>query len=461
MMKYFRYLTVICFVVMLALPAAAQRGGKIVSESALLSSARIALYANPPRVEEALDLCNQVLAQHGPHPEAYYYKGNIFGEYANREYNLSKKFDFLDTMSVYYDSLFGSCDDKEVKSKWKKNCSEYIKRVDSIKAYYWRENYNNAVQILGNLDEKYQTDIDNAADEGAKEAANAAKLAAADSAKIYFKSAILVIPDSSQCYEGLGLIYDRNKQFDSSAVWFIKASEMKPGEPNMLQNAAYAYIQMRDWQNAITWFNKVVELAPDDAATMMNIAACYNNIQNYDSAYVYNMKALAANPNDPMAFIDVGKYWLVKSRDFSDSVKYFQDLADGKGAERNGKMRDVMFDSSSVYFKKGLELDPENMDALTNFGIVSMIRGKYDDALGVFQKLAEIEPYHKEHWIDMGDCLIQLQRFDEALAPFEKAAEIDPGDAKVWNVLVDLYSSAGKEEKAKEARAKVAELENL
>lgn len=460
-MKYLRYLTALILMTTLALPAMAQRKEAVKSEGALLSSARIALYANPPRIEEALELCNQVLAQHGPHPEAYYYKGNIFSEYANREYDLRKKIDFLDTMSVYYDSLFASCGDNDIKKKWKKNCSEFIKRVDSIKAYYWRENYNNAVQVLGNLDEKYQTDIDNAADETSKEAAIAARAAAVDSSAMYFRSAILVIPDSSQCYEGLGLVFDRNDQFDSSAVWFIKASKMKPDDANMAMNAAYAFIQNRDWQNAITWFNKVVELIPDDATTMMNIAACYNNLQNYDSAYTYNMMALKANPNDAVAFIDIGKYWLVKSRDFSDSVKYYQDLADGKGAERNIKMRDNMFDSSSVYFKKGLELDAENMDALTNFGIISMIRGKYDDALGVFEKLAEIEPFRKEHWIDMGDCLIQLQRFDEALTPFEKAAEIDPGDVKVWTVLADLYTSAGKETKAKEARDKIAELENL
>ena len=199
----------------------------------------------------------------------------------------------------------------------------------------------------------------------------------------------------------------------------------------------------------------------DMGGTLMNIAACYNNMEQYDSAHVYNMKAIKVNPDDAVAYIDVGKYWLVNSRVFSDSVKHYQDIEDSEGAKRNIGLRDQMFDSSSVYFKRGLELDPENMDALTNFGIVSLIRGNYEDALGVFTKLSEIEPFVKEHWIDQGDCLIQLQKFEEAIAPFEKASELDPGDPKIWNVLHELYTSSGQTEKAKEAKAKAADLENL
>ena len=182
-MKHFRYLTVFILIVITAIPVLAGRREAIKSESALLSSARIALYANPPRVEEALELVNTVLEQHGPHPEALYYKGNIFGEYANQEYDLEKKIAFLDTMKIFYDSLFISCDDKEIKKKWKKNCKDFIKTIDSVKAYYWRDNYNNGVQILGNLDDKYDNDINNAFDSTAKEAAIAAKAAAIDSTK--------------------------------------------------------------------------------------------------------------------------------------------------------------------------------------------------------------------------------------------------------------------------------------
>lgn len=459
-MKYFKYLMIFGLLVLMALPVFAGRKKAVKTAGALLSSARIALYANPPRVEEALDLIDEVLVQHGPHPEALYYKGNIFGEYANQEYDLEKKITFLDTMTIYYDSLFYSCGSKDVEKKWKKKCKDFTKNVDSIKAFYWRDNYNYGVQILGNLDDKYATDIQNAYDSASQVAAEAAMAAAIDSAKLYFRAAIMVIPDSVRCYEGLGLAYDRAGLYDSSAIWFIKAHEMRPEDVNLVQNAAYAYIQMRDWENSIVWFKKLSDMIPEDGATLMNIAACYNNLQNFDSAYAYNMKALKVNPNDDMAFVDVGKYWLIKSREYSDSVKYFKDAEDTKNADRSIALQNNMFDSASVYFKQGLELQPENMDALTNFGIVSMIRGNYEDALGVFVKLCELEPFVKEHWIDQGDCLIQLQRFEEAIVPFEKASEIDPGDAKVWNVLSELYTSTGNAEKAKAAKAKAEELEN-
>ena len=459
-MKQYKCLIVIFLVVLMALPAFAQRKTAKKTADALLSSARIALGSNPPRFDEAMNLVNQVLEENGPVPEAYLHRGSIHSEYANKEYDLIKKIDQLNLMMVNFDSARISCENPNVKAKQKKDCKKYGDLIDSVKAYYWRDNYNNGVQMLNRLDQEYQPSVDNAADSVSKEAAQNAYLAAADSIRIYFRTAIAADPAAYRSYEGIGISFDRIKQYDSAATWFIKANQLAPDSINLIQNTAYAYIQMMDWSNGVIWFKKLIEKVPDDIGTITNIAACYNNMQMYDSAFAYNMNAVAADPKSPVAFIDVGQYYLIKARTYSDSVNLYQKDEKSPEAARYTKLRDDTFDSSLTYFKKGLEIDPENLIALENYGIVNMIRGNFSESEVMFKKLTEVEPDRKEHWLDLGDTYIQLQKFQEAMAPFEKAAELDPTDIRVWEILADLYGSNKMPEKAEQAKARAEELKN-
>lgn len=460
-MRHFKYIVIFLLVATLALPALAQRRKIIKDAKALITSAKIAMRANPPRYDEAMGLLNDVLANSGPIPEAYFYRANIYGEWANKEYDPEKKLDILLNMTANYDSLGLSCEDDNVKKKLKKDCKKFTKIVDSIRVFYWKDSYNNGVSALARLDEEYIPDVKNAVDSIEEKEARAALDAAADSSILYFRACIIVEPTDYRAHEGVGIVYDRLKQYDSSAAWFIKSHEIVPDSINIIQNIAYAYIQLSKWESSIVWFKKFLEKVPDDANTISNVAICYNNLQMYDSAFAYNMKTIEVDPNNAGGHADVGQYYLLKARPYTDSVTHYQKADNAEEAKKFISLRDATFDSSAVYYKKSLELDPENLNALENFGIVCMIRGDYAESEKVFTKLSDIEPTRKEHWIDLGDSKIQLKKFEEAITPYEKAVDIDPGDARLWEILADLYKSSNMPDKAKEAEAKAEELKNL
>jgi tetratricopeptide (TPR) repeat protein len=416
--------------------------------------------ANPPRYESALEYLNIVLEQNGPTPEAYYHRGNILGEFANREYNLQKKIEILTGMAANYDSILTSCENKDIAKKWRKDCKKYLGIIDSISVFYWKDCYNAGVGLITEMDQNYIPNTKNAADSSEKEAAQAALKAVADSSKLHFLAAIAVKPDDYRSSEGIGIVYDRIHQYDSSAAWFQKALEIVPDSVNIIQNIAYAYIQANDWSNAITYFNRLLAIVPDDLSTIMNIAICYNNKEMYDSSFQYNLRAVKVDPSNAGPHIDIGQYFLLKSQKHSDSIMFYKKEDNSRMADKFITNRDNDLDSAALYFKNGIDLEPENLFALEQYAVVKLVRGHYPEAGNGFKKLTELQPNEKDHWVNLGDTYIQEQKFKDAIIPFEKAVELDDSDIRLWETLADLYESSKMPDKAKKAQDKVKDLKN-
>jgi tetratricopeptide (TPR) repeat protein len=459
-MKFLNYLIVSIVILVLCLPAAAGQKKVIKDAKALLTSAKIAMRDSPPRYDEAMGYLDTILADHGPIPEAYFYRGNIYGEYASKEYNPGDKIAILEKMAANYDSMFSSCESDAVKSKYKGECKSFSAIADSIKIFYWKDSYNNGVNVLSRIDHDYSPQWKEATDPETKESAQAALQAAADTSRYYFLAATVVDPNEHRAYEGLGIVYDRLQNYDSSSIWFKKALEKAPDSAviSTIQNIAYAYIQAQKWDSAIVYFKRLLKDVPDDINTISNISICYTNKRMYDSSYAYNLKILEIDPNQAGANIDIGQYFLWRSQQgFSDSISLYQKENNQAKAGEFIKVRDALLDTAAMHFKAGIDLEPDNILALEQYSVIMLILGRYKDAEGGFEKLTALDPSRKENWVNLGDTYVQEQRFEDAIGPFEKALEIDPGDVRLLETLADLYDAAGSKEKAQEARDRIKE----
>ncbi len=463
-MKIMKTLCISMILLALAIPTMADKAPKgLKPADAYIKAVKIAMLASPPRLEEALGFLDTVLTFHGSYPEAYFYKGNIFAEYANNTYDPVQRLDYIAKMSASYDSMKISCADPEVKSKLKKNCKDYSGIVDSIGEFYWRENFNQGVVTVQRYDET-RKEMMNASD-NERPGYETRLQSIADSARTFFTIATLVHPDNYRSYEGLGLVYDREGNYDSSLTYYTKASEIAPDSISLIQNVAYAYIQKDDWTNSITWFQKYLSKIPEDAVDarvgiLSNIAICFTNSGHPDSAYLYNTKVISLDPDHISSYLDNGRYFLQLSSEYSDSIKIAQQNGNEAAAKKLMASRDAALDSSAVYLKAVFEKEPDNARAVEQYAVVSVIRGHNDNAQKAYAALTELEPDDKNHWIGLGDCLIRQEKFAEAISPYEKAVELDPSDLTIWELLVELYSTNGQTGKANEAQKKVNALKS-
>ncbi|HKK21976.1 MAG TPA: tetratricopeptide repeat protein, partial [candidate division Zixibacteria bacterium] len=142
------------------------------------------------------------------------------------------------------------------------------------------------------------------------------------------------------------------------------------------------------------------------------------------------------------------------ARTASDSATADQTAGNEAGAKKWRAMRDQYFDSSIVYFKQVIDINPEDELALEQYSTISALRGKYPEALEGFKKLVVLKPQEADYWRYLGDLNVNQKDFKAAITAYEKVVELKPDDSQVWQQLADLYSEEGMTAKAKAAQKK-------
>jgi tetratricopeptide (TPR) repeat protein len=95
-----------------------------------------------------------------------------------------------------------------------------------------------------------------------------------------------------------------------------------------------------------------------------------------------------------------------------------------------------------------LAKDPNNLDALSNLGVVYFRTGKTRSAESTLQKALSIAPNDDFVLTTLGIVHYRQSRFDEALKELRKAIEINPNSATAHNYLGITASQKGRQQEA-------------
>jgi tetratricopeptide (TPR) repeat protein len=105
-----------------------------------------------------------------------------------------------------------------------------------------------------------------------------------------------------------------------------------------------------------------------------------------------------------------------------------------------------------------LESDPDNLDALSNLGVVYFRTGKTRSAESTLKKALAIAPNDDFVLTTLGIVHYRQSRFDEALKELRKAIELNPNSARAHNYLGITASHKGRQQEAeKEMLQAIAE----
>ncbi|GAA5220566.1 tetratricopeptide repeat protein [Membranihabitans marinus] len=112
--------------------------------------------------------------------------------------------------------------------------------------------------------------------------------------------------------------------------------------------------------------------------------------------------------------------------------RLFQETMDTDAAKANS-----YFDSAKVYFEKGLELDPDNVDAIYSIGALF-----YNKAAQGTQQLQELADDLSSAGMKKYDSTkAEVDKiFDQALPYFQKAERVNPSDRNTLIALKEIYA---------------------
>jgi len=457
-LKIFTKLLIISLCIFLLAGVAFAKKAKKLPVGAYIKSAKIEILSGDfERYEVAIALLDSLFLNYGPHAEGIHLMGQIMVDYIDRTPGYDKKIPYVEKLVAYADSLKLCCEDKDIKTKYKSDCSKYIQMSDSTKVKFWREFYNNGIELLNRIDE-INEEIDRQTDSATIEKFKNKLNIVADSCIGNMQLTILIDPNDYRGYVGVSSTYEKINDFEKANEWMIKGLDKTENRSNLLLSIAYNLIKLNEYCKSIPYFKEYVDANPTDASNMYNLTICYNNCGFYDSALVYDHKILEIEPSNLDALKAIAQYHSQIARFASDSASAYQSLENEAKIKEWHVERDKAFDSSMYYFKKAIDAQPDDIMALEQFGTIGTIRNKLDDAIFAFTKLTELEPNQADYWRILGDCNLRLKQFDAAVTSYEKVVSIEDTDKETWERLRDLYEQLGKKAKQTEVEKKLKNL---
>jgi predicted TPR repeat methyltransferase len=91
------------------------------------------------------------------------------------------------------------------------------------------------------------------------------------------------------------------------------------------------------------------------------------------------------------------------------------------------------FDEAQGLYRRVLEADPRQFDALHLLGVIERQRGRPARAVELIEEALRVEPMQARAHCNLGAALQDLDRVDDALASYEAALRLDPAYALAWD----------------------------
>jgi tetratricopeptide (TPR) repeat protein len=108
-------------------------------------------------------------------------------------------------------------------------------------------------------------------------------------------------------------------------------------------------------------------------------------------------------------------------------------------------MQSKQWDKAVADFRRVLEIDPENPDALNYLGYTWVDRGEnLTEAFEMIRKAVRLEPESGAITDSLGWAHYKLGQYDEAKIHLEKAVVLTPASATIVDHLGDVYWKLGR-----------------
>lgn len=294
-----------------------------------------------------------------------------------------------------------------------------------------------------------------------------------------FEKLVTLEPKSIEDRMILGQLYTVNHQDDKAEAEFKSAQSIEPDSEDVVLNLARVYAENGNVQQAV----KVLEAVPQDSRTPkmeFALGGAYQQLKDPKDAIAAYQRAADMDPDDLRA-VDALAQALLANNQLDEALKEFKTLAadDPEQPEplirisevqrKQGKYQDAL-----ATIKKARALDPSNLEAGYDEGMLLDILGQFDAAVQTYQSLLQSPvdgvyhangAYTAEEKNNRGIFLDKLagvyeeeNNTDLAVATYQKMIDMG-GDSALrgYEGQVDAYHAAQEYDKAIEVSRKAVE----
>lgn len=235
-------------------------------------------------------------------------------------------------------------------------------------------------------------------------------------------------PGKARAYNNYGVELSLNRQQYREAIpYFKKAIAMDPYYSDPCNNIAVAYAYVDDIDLAIDALKQGLKINPYYPEGYNNLASFLIKKKDYDQALNVLQIALKIRPYYGKAYFNMGRIYndlndLEKAWDCFKKCCTQADLDNEFGFALYGQSSMVVkkYADAKIAYKKVMEINPNNMNALFDLGNAHYFTAEYDEAIACYEKIVAKEPHECRAWYNLGEAYLVKKDAQKALACFEK-----------------------------------------
>ncbi len=116
------------------------------------------------------------------------------------------------------------------------------------------------------------------------------------------------------------------------------------------------------------------------------------------------------------------------------------------------------YDTACIFFRKTLTLIPDHVMALCNLGTVLQKSGNLEEAISSYRKAISLKPDYADAHYNLGNALKEHQKLEEAIICYKNAIKLNPSNADLYCYLGNVFKEHGDLDEAIECYRKSSEL---
>lgn len=90
--------------------------------------------------------------------------------------------------------------------------------------------------------------------------------------------------------------------------------------------------------------------------------------------------------------------------------------------------RQGRLDEAEALYRRELQRNPQQVDALHFLGVLTSQRGQYPEAVELIRRALALNPQYADAWNNLGNVLAVMDRWDEAMAAYQRTIDLAPGN---------------------------------
>ncbi len=271
----------------------------------------------------------------------------------------------------------------------------------------------------------------------------------------YYEEAATLPPDdaSLQYQERLGDLYLINRQMDKALASFQNLTTRLPDTIQLQKKLAMCYMALGQKEKAVEALEVVIGQEPENSKVQFCLGELYETLGNTNAAVASFRSAVDTNPSTATPYLKLAFYYMK-----TEPEKAGQTLQNGlKRFPKDKKLLEMVIQyylrnqqplealESFVHLQNLLLRDNERfLDSryFLNFGDIAQQNQMYAKAIALYEKGLEQNPDLLEAYIHLACLYLSTHATDEALNVMDEAVLAHPENPVAWYYFGLLYNRA-------------------